>query len=282
MNPEEINESGLKRSEDAETIAALKKLIASIEQREDKQKPSKSFRGFLRRHKSWLTFIGALIVFLTFIVKESAKEDAKDSRDGLESALRDLDNRRDLDRLYHELHPLNVRFRTDQAGNSTSSDFQVQLQIWLIAKDAEREAERVGEVLTSLGKTLPEKDAADDRKLLADLRSEFKKLDEESKPALTTLEDYTINRPNGIPPAVTDALKEWNKHFGEWQQTLAAALLKLEKLEDVAVEKAKKQKKLSASRFEFWKTASIALYAVGWCLALTGKIVGVNIAEEEE
>jgi hypothetical protein len=282
MNQEEINESDLKRSGDAETISALKKLIVSIELREGKQKPSKSFGGFLRRHKSWLIFIGTFIVFLTFIVKESAKEDAKDSRDGLESALRDLDNRRDLDRLYHELHPLNVRLRTDQAGNSTSADFQVQLQIWLIAKDAEREAERVSEVLTSLRKALPEKDAADDRKLLGDLKSEFKKLDEESKPALTTLEDYTINRPNGIPPAVNDALKEWNKHFEEWQQTLAAALLKLEKMEVVAVEEAKKQKELSASHFEFWKTASVALYAVGWCLGLMGKIVGANIAEEEE
>ena len=229
--------------------------------------------AWLKRHKSWLGFIGAAIVFLTFVVKEGAKEDAKEARDALDTALRDLASRSDFDRVMQELHPFYVSWQYHAADVSIDPNFKKELDTGLIAENAERKAG----VLLALAKTFPKPESTEQSKQLGELKVVFKNLKDESKPALAGFQDFTINRPHPLPGRVAVDIETFNKKSAKWEQTLAEASPQLANCEHVVMEMADRQKERYESRFEMWKMASYVLYTIGWCLGLLGQIIGVKI-----
>ncbi|HEY7404197.1 MAG TPA: hypothetical protein VIB39_11790 [Candidatus Angelobacter sp.] len=46
-----------------------------------------SFANILRRHNRLLTFVGALIIFVTFLVKEGLREELRDTEGNIERAM---------------------------------------------------------------------------------------------------------------------------------------------------------------------------------------------------
>jgi hypothetical protein len=232
-----------------------------------------------RSWKTSLTVIGALIVFLTYVVKEGLKDNAKESRDSLQTALKDLSTRDDFDRLYRELHPLYREFQNQKEKERVMSDFKDE--IWWEAEDLERKAIVVG----ALAETLPKKDFEQRRRDLEDLAKEARLLAGEARPVLTKLISYYINpeKPWKEPPLpLLLLIKEYNDKIETWTRKLGTAKAQFESEATVVIDKATKQKQINESRLRFWTRASYALYTIGWALGLLGKFTGVRSTSEEE
>jgi len=236
-------------------------------------RPKSKFASWLEAHKGWMTVLGAVIVFLTYVVKEGAKDDAKEARDALENALRDLTSRHDFDGIMEELHPFFVSWQYFEAKVSILPEFKKELDTGLIAENAEHKCS----VLLELVKTFPAKESREQRKELEELELTFKNLKNESKKTLEGVRKFTLEKQKTNDYSGYVAIDQLNKNGAHWEKTLTEARPKLDAIEKRAIKIAEREKERYESNYKFWKNASYALYGLGWALGLVGNLAGVKL-----
>ena len=232
-----------------------RKMTVSSDHRKSK------FVLLLQKNKAWLTLVGALIVFLGYFAKEVQKEHTKELKDDLSTAKVNFEARKDSERLYNEI----IKFRREvrssmsdlSSGIRSISEKQTNSEaaseepedLWWSGESAEQAAIRLAE----LNEKLP--DADENKSHLIWLRNRLHSINEDAK--------------DGNAPFVTKV-------------TEAKYKIELDQLEILLIEKAETQNELNEHHFRFWTAASIALYIVGWSMALIGNITGIKLEGEKE
>ena len=91
------------------------------------------FRNFLRRHSRILTVLGALIVFVTFVVKEGLRDRGKDLLASVESAQTTFVMRSDVEDLRLQLRSLQRSIRTTGGESMEVERYNTiaQAQFWV-------------------------------------------------------------------------------------------------------------------------------------------------------
>jgi hypothetical protein len=201
-------------------------------------------RLFVRKHSTLLTFLGAIVVFITFAVNEGLRESVREHADGLQRIGDAVSGWNETDTLLQELHAMEagtVKEKKDKY--ILAIDAQV-LRDNLALKFLEREkrllpngssvAKDLGEYETYLAKVQKDCDNA-------------------------AFHDFDVEKLRG----------EAN-FLASYRATIGAEILSKEE----------SGKEEADSRYTGYTRLSYVLYAIGWGLGLVGKLFGVDSGSE--
>lgn len=223
------------------------------------------FRAFARSHNRLLTFVGALIVFFTFVIKEGLREHLKDLVDSIDSAQTFYTVRSDSQNLSAKLSDLQqhladledeVSSRNNKSGDGSQDDPAIRTGAVKSALDA---LEVSLDNMSHLAGKLPE--APTYEKTIAALQQ---KIDQ----TYSTLEE-DVSSQEGLdefrqtPETEIEARARLLSH----QVDSAASAL----LQDAGKEQARRE-----HYFEVCTWISYGLYVIGWGVGLLGRILGVG------
>jgi len=231
-----------------------------------------SFRNYVSRHSRLLIFVGALIVFVTFLVKEGLRERLKDLVDSIDTAqsvfVAERENQQMSQRLA-EIYRIsvvsydNMHNPAPQPGEAYPITIATIMSHYQGAYDAEQRLESELNAVDRLLEKLPTDQNRD--KKLNDLQTQFKAVQK-------TDEDFR-NTPS---PRSTSELKEnlnsaVSLEHQAWDTETAIQNLSLSILKDSA-----EVKKRDETYFKIATWGSYLLYCLGWGLGLIGKLFGLD------
>jgi hypothetical protein len=208
---------------------------------------STNLRRFFGRHGRILTLLGALIVFLTFVVKDGLREHLKDAASSISAANDVFAIREDNMGTRLELEEL----KKDLDGNATG-------QSWSDIRIVQAKCRRMYYALGAVAYLVK---AADDKEDTPTIRS----LDQE----LTKIRFDSL------------ALNMSASTVGTLGQSASALELRMAKFEDDVVERARLKLQQRQALYDSWTWISYVLYTIGWGLGLVGKLCGVPGAAGE-
>jgi hypothetical protein len=222
------------------------------------------------KHSHWLTYFGALIVFLTFVVKEGLRERWKDTADAIDRAqhaYQDSESRMatsdTLDGIRTELHQLRVRLAPngpdEQDIEASHADNQANLGSLLTT------SENTLTNLDKLAKTVTFSDAirkrtAEMHDRARDYRAEVDQLRTMKTPRPLTQEYVSQQLSTDLDGA-----------------RLAIAVIDLDG-DTLQEAETIRERNAVYAKYAWWISA--ALFALGWGLGLLGKLKGVPAAGE--
>jgi hypothetical protein len=233
--------------------------------------------AFSKKHAHLLVFFGALIVFLTFIVKEGLHERWKEDADAIEMAQYVFEIKTDTAELLQArpdpLHPGTVREEIVKAVNRSNVEEGIDL-VMRVNRQQENTAARIG-AAKILANVLDSEDQ--DREYMTKLRLEANGIFQET----TRLWNKAITIRTDKPMEYEEA-----QQFAKEAQANFDALYNLDgKLRSFQsrlysnAENVKSRHRTYAT-WTFWISA--LLFFVGWSLGLLGKLYGVPEAAGSE
>jgi hypothetical protein len=254
---------------------------------ESKKKPAKTADGRVRRflvaHKRWLSFIGAVVVFATFVSKEVLRDNLKDLVGALENAQTLFELRGDNSLLRTQIFDLRVRIldiydklvtskpRSDFArdvSQNLSSIYEVDEELRLVEPTLANTAELVSK--------LPP--IAEHTKALGRCREELKQAREASAEAKSTVQNLSASRkflPHP-PPFTNDEQGQLVSSVGKAANASRTAWQVVEESTLKIFEEARQYKEDKERQYKHWTWATYVLYTLGWTLGLVGSLYGVS------
>jgi hypothetical protein len=232
------------------------------------------FVRWLRRHHRMLTFVGTLIIFGTFIVKDALREQLKDLADSLKSAKAQF------------IEELNTSESFAAYARIERKVDSVKAYI-LDPADLKKLIDDKLEQLTLAGERIQRMDSA-----LANIESLSEKLSADKNIALligniqsqrqTALQKYAeVRKKGGI--LIPDP-----RAYGGVRYPLGEAEYSAEKLKDavsdlsrIVLDRTESVLKKNERRSSIPTWASYFLYTLGWGLGLVGRLVGVEAGAGE-
>jgi hypothetical protein len=223
-----------------------------------------------QKHSHWLVFFGALIVFMTFVVKEGLRERWKDTADAIDRAQHAyLDSESDhatfdmLDGMRTELHQLRVRL-------APNGPYEQEIE----ADSADDQASS-GSLLSSSETTLANLDTLAQSVTLSDaIKKRMSDLHDRAR-------DYReeVNQLRNVKPPQPLTREYVGKQMDANVDGAKLALATTELSGDALHEaETVREKNAVYAKYAWWISAG--LFALGWGLGLLGKIKGVPTAAD--
>ncbi len=234
---------------------------------------------FIKKHKRWFTFVGAGVVFLTFVAKEGVRDNLKDVVSSFENA-----------QAYFALRDQNVQMTTmmteirsrvvtlnDKSLPKMPVGVSRVSQAYAGVEHTRETVELLGqslETITPLAQKLPKDEKRDAElvectKLLAQTRDDYLN-------ALTALKGV-LTRAQSSKRDLTKADEQLAESVaGAYIAVERQAALRIAALESDVLSEAPKYREEEEHRYAWWNKASYWLYSLGWGLGLIGKIYGVD------
>jgi hypothetical protein len=231
-----------------------------------------SFRNYVSRHSRLLIFVGALIVFVTFLVKEGLRERLKDLVDSIDTAqsvfVAERENQQMSQRLA-EIYRIsvvsydNMHNPAPQPGEAYPITIATIMSHYQGAYDAEQRLESELNAVDRLLEKMPTDQNRE--KKLNDVQTQFK--------AVQKNDEGFRNTPS---PHSTSELKEnlnsaVSLEHQAWDTETAIQNLSLSILKDSG-----EVKKRDETYFKIATWGSYLLYCLGWGLGLIGKLFGFD------
>jgi hypothetical protein len=254
---------------------------------ESKKKPNKSPDGRVRRflvvHKRWLSFIGALLVFATFVSKEVLRDNLKDLVGALENAQTLFELRGDNASLRTQIFDLRVRIldiydklvtskpRSDFArdiSQNLSSIYEVDEELRLVEPTLANTTELVSRLPPNAERT----------KALDRCRQELQQAHAASAEAQSTVQNLSASRkflPHP-PPFTNDEQGQLASAVGKAANASRTAWQDVEESTLKIFEEARQYKEKKERQYNHWTWASYVLYTLGWTLGLVGSLYGIS------
>jgi hypothetical protein len=230
--------------------------------------PTKS-RNWFQKHNRLLTFFGALIVFLTFVVREGLRDQLKDLVDSIDSAqnafllsVLSTESPMAFNRLEREV--LSIRTQR-QSGHTDPSERDIK-ETWLLI--AER-IERARITLNDISR-LQEKLPAKDQTVLL-----FSGVEDELAKCRENYAHVQKIGPEALEPDPTQYSGE-SYPFGELDTATRTLIQRVGQLGSLVWEEADIVRRSDEFRLRIYTWATYFLYAFGWCLGLVGRLHGVG------
>jgi hypothetical protein len=215
-----------------------------------------SFLGWLKGHRHLVTFIGALIIFLTFVVKEGLREELRVRELGIERAVENFYLRLDINNVSN--HVIELEQLIDEshpAKDPTRSNYLKRFSLG--AKSASLRSDLHNSAVLLMN--LPDQDQQTLAPTYVALNSDITRFDEE----VSRLGDaQAASREKGL------------------SETYDSLFKRLSDLEARANEAAEKLVRNGKARYEIYNWISYCLYTLGWGLGLLGRFVGAHGAGE--
>ena len=136
-------------------------------------KPRRDVGGFLRKHHRSVTLIGAIIVFVTFIVKEALRDHLKDLVDSIENARSVFLIRDGEDALRSQLESINERFAKPTTTDKFVYGVDASTELTLSLVDAKEQSinSSLGNIADLLNELPSQRNGYDRRQQLDGIRS---------------------------------------------------------------------------------------------------------------
>ena len=219
---------------------------------------------WIRRHQRMLTFVGALIVFGTFIVKDALRDQLRELGDAIKSAEDVYLVRSDLNSVVRLL--LDLRGRIDHLRGYSLQDAEEGTQdavgqmmeldsldaAWLINSE---------QLLHKLPMQVQEEDHAE----LESLKTKRKNIEAQFGDVMSAGSGKPQKTAAELSKLANDILRD---SFDIGQRTSI--------LSDKVLQRAREIEATTEHRYELATWASYILYAIGWGLGLAGRLVGVE------
>jgi hypothetical protein len=233
--------------------------------------------SFFRKHSRFLSFVGALIVFATYIIKEGVREDLKDLISSIATAESTFKVRADNGSIQNQLKSLLGTGWVQPSHSKTSSIGTISREIDLYVRNARNSSDDAMLYMDRTEELDRKLDSAKGRlQGISELRSKLYPLIDERNEIANYVIATRYSAADGPPPrktTATEAQQQLDKIAGVETDT--------EKLEDtsdsmaqIALQDAELQRKNGELLLQRWTWASYGLYTVGWGLGLTGKLYG--------
>ena len=242
-----------------------------------------SVRQFLLAHKRWFSFIGALIVFATFVSKEVLRDNLKDLVAALENGQTLFELRGDNASLRNQIFDLRVRildiydkvvtskpgseFARD-VGQSLNSINEVDDELRLVEPTLANTAELVGKLPPSDERT----------NALARCRAELKQAHEASEEAKAAVVNLSAGRKflQHPPPFTNEEQGQLALSVGKAANAARTVWQDVEQATLKIFEEAHQYKEEKERQYKNWTLATYVLYTLGWSLGLVGSLYGVS------
>jgi len=234
----------------------------------------KGIAKLVRKYRRLLPIIGAGIVLLTFVVKDTWKDKVGAIADTVEQAERNHLIREDNEFLMSVIRDIyqRVRYPNDQAQDvdliASENPYQVYLVVFRLQQQIESRAQLILDLVDHLPGQNKNKTILDGfRKQLDAVQEDLLKV-ENSMP----VSPASPGADRQIPTEFLPLLKEVRKDTSVlWHEVL--------KLDAVVLKQAKGTKESMEYWYGIWNIVSIILFAVGWTLGLVGQIYGVQTGQ---
>jgi hypothetical protein len=215
----------------------------------------------LERHKKLLSLIGALIVFVTFVVNDLWKERVQSQSEAITSAEVGYRSAEEFASVRKQVIDLEYQV-DDRQAEGALTPVPTESSV-IVNSDARDLTDRLRTALERLNDQLP-----NNRKVAENLRERRTSL-EQLKGELNALLDLSVSgNAQGNPQATTELRRVKNEI---WRQYWMMVPLGAELLADAEKLKAKRDQKL-----EVVNSISYALYILGWALGVAGQLVGTK------
>lgn len=200
--------------------------------------------------KEAMTVVGALIVFVTFLVNESKLETYRDLADSIDRAHGESLIRKDIRKIDFGVDSANyaLKFVLDELGQRTRRN----------------------------AKELAEVEADEESLILAMRHYDVIYTTHSLRESAALLEKLPANS------KLADRLNQLKEHLGASSEDFERLIGKsypaaTDELSSDVFKFAEEQDKYYADKRDQWKRWSIVLYTVGWGLSLSGKFIGVEV-----
>ena len=235
---------------------------------------------FLHRQKQLLTVIGALIVFLTFIVNEVLRERLRDVATSITSAQNLLAIHDDIRGTRHQLQSILVMLNSKHPQSEktrVASYYLFMSEKFGFLNDAVRNGSTNLDRLSPLIRAIPDNGR---------IEVEVKSLKQEGQTLSKKVNEIWANI--YPPPPASDPgfvitrslteLEEFNKHLDECFEPIGNWTIKANRMVGEILTKAEQTRDQAERNYKIYTRASYFLYTLGWILALIGKLGSVDEA----
>jgi hypothetical protein len=236
----------------------------------------------LRRYSKLITFGGATIVFLTFIVKEGWREKLKDLVETADSARKLYTLRADnvatsqkLNGITSEIEAIRAKITGTELGMTLLG---INRSMLIYSGDLQQLDTEIAN-LSGLAEQMPHSDSYTSRvdglaKKLATLRAEFRSIGEQVARATPNA------KPTGEPQPedarnISAAMFAFGEHLIELHMQTNTLTKEL-------TERAETEKRAEEHKFRIATWSSYGLYAVGWLISLVGRLSGIDAGVDLE
>ncbi|HXX23307.1 MAG TPA: hypothetical protein VEO19_09165 [Terriglobia bacterium] len=228
-------------------------------------------RSLFARHKKWLTFIGALIVFVAFIYNEGVREELKDRSDTLNTAGNNFVTRTDTDQLSTYMAYVNYRVgRVTPVPSRPGENAEISLQTMRDTVDLMLAT--VSRIEAADGNLRRFREALEPNALFDDNVSRIKLVVQSEREHNDIVwrkakeENWASpHDPQNIRQIVLKA-DEVTKECNDLRHD------QIEPLEKGMLAEANSERTASGEKLEASKKVSYCLFALGWLLGLVGKL----------
>lgn len=246
-----------------------------------KTKPASSgIRTFLTKHAQLVTFVGALIVFATFIFREEVREEMKDLGSSIDAAQAVFETRRDTSALAEQLNvvgiiAINIAGSVMKGRTPEEREGQVLFTLRLRAFAVKTYAGSLEESIDNASRLLGKLDAeAGQAKTASELKTRTVELQKRCDDAADHL------RPWAVDPKHLRTERELDTLFANQLVPLISDSYTLsgdiQKLAQDVLKRAQQAKERLERRYRWINWLSIGLFTGGWGLGLVAKLYGVD------
>lgn len=238
--------------------------------------PPASSASWIQRHDRMLTFVGALIVFATFFVKDYFQETYRESLQTAESASQTFAVQSQLSRVSDTLVAIQREQLDAYDQNGDSADIQLNMKkmlfstkSWLSILNIELlplydRANNIDRLCAKVGC---------DTDALNRVRSKLgKAMAGSSQPFGTALFAPRVAHSKQEIEAARKGILD--SYIDPVEELVSDAETELGKLEIIALDTAKAQSEFREKRYRMAQKISIFLYVLGWGLALSARLLG--------
>jgi hypothetical protein len=240
-------------------------------------------RQFLVAHKPWFSFLGAIIVFATFVSKEVLRDNLKDLMGALENAQTLFELRGDNASLRTQIFDLRVRIfgmydkivtskpHSDFArdvGENLSSIYEVDDELRFVEPTLANTAELVGKLPPSDERT----------NALVHCRAELEQAHQASAEAKATVLNLSASRKFLLhpPPFTNDEQGQLALSVGKAANAGRTVWQDVEQSTLEIFGEAHQYKEEKELQYKHGTLATYVLYTLGWALGLVGSLYGVS------
>lgn len=224
---------------------------------------TRKFGKFIQKHETLFVLVGALIVFITFLVRDAQRERVKEFADTLSNAENTFVLRNSLDEVKGAITASRTVFLASAPRNKVTRHIE---DMQMVAVASYRFADVASEVATV--------DLFADR--VGDTAAPHKLTELSAQLAALNDRIEALGK-------VADSRIFAKAEIDEWSNITDACLdltTQLNKIESDAVNRAEELRREAERKYRVYTTAGNALYVIGWGLAFIGRIFGFKVGSE--
>jgi len=215
-----------------------------------------------QRHKKLLSLLGALLVFVTFVVNDWWKERVKSQRDVIDSAENGYRSAEEFASVRKQIVDLEYQVEDLQVAARHQSVLAESSVITNI--DARNLTDKIRIAMDRLNDQLPNNEKA--KESLQERRTKLEALDVELRQLLL----LAMSEKRREDPRLSTELREMKNQV--WKQYWIMFPLGTELIADAEALKAEREQKLRVVN-----SISYALYLLGWGLGVAGQLLGTEL-----